>query len=275
MEIRNKIWTYVLGDQLIHIVYAQQDNRTFFQEIGGWFRQELDQSPWRHVVFDHDYPENSPDEQTTVDGQPSLPKFHNFCYAGIRCGRPVGNENLRILQLDVLRACRQMYVEAHLILWTTNTFSFTDGLTFKLFMMTRSLHQKRLIRTLRVEIEWESCTGLREWNNAITMALIRALQGLRSLRLVILCTIEAIRWQAIKHTWTLNDSYCDGLRKLSILPLISAEVEVKMKIFQRGTGLWVEEDGRGEAEELKGKLLTPGGVLVKSDWLAGSKTLVS
>ena len=49
------------------------------------------------------------------------------------------------MQPAVLRSCRQIYAEAMPLLWSTNTFGFTDPNTFREFLHTLNSMQKNLL----------------------------------------------------------------------------------------------------------------------------------
>ena len=55
-------------------------------------------------------------------------------------------------QLQCLRTCRQMYIEACPILWSTNAFSFDECVVFRDFMTGLSVGQKLSIRDIRCQM---------------------------------------------------------------------------------------------------------------------------
>ena len=127
--------------------------------------------------------------------------------------------------LTLLRSCRQIYLEGITLLWTTNTFSFIDATTFQTFMMRRIDHQKEMITSLRLDMDWSN-GGSEEWNKVLDMPLIGSLTGLRHLRLHIDCCMESGLYQTTKKK-IFHGSHCEGMRKLTTLPLTSVEVGVK------------------------------------------------
>ena len=56
------------------------------------------------------------------------------------------------LDLSVLRACRQIYAGANLLLWTTNTFSFEKNSTFQMFV--NMIHSTQRMKIRRVHIDY-------------------------------------------------------------------------------------------------------------------------
>lgn len=88
-----------------------------------------------------------------VSTRPHLACEHSLHYHPIKTdmiyedGYCAGHQMMR---LSVLRSCRQIYVEANNIVWTTNTISFADLTAFKRFMMSRTIDLKRSIRSLDI-----------------------------------------------------------------------------------------------------------------------------
>lgn len=70
------------------------------------------------------------------------------------CGRAKIAIYGREMHLPILRVCRQMYTETSQVLWETNIFSFNDVASSKHFMSSRTAHQKRSIRRLRLVMDW-------------------------------------------------------------------------------------------------------------------------
>lgn len=272
-ELRDKIWIEVLGGRLIHLDF-DEDRDTSDSELFS----ESDRPHFKHRVCQHDCKEDRSDRKA--------PRPHFECrfreeelYFDLFGDDPEpGYDADATLHLTVLRASRQLYVEANRVLWTTNTFSFSDGLTFGEFMKTRNLHQKRLIRTLRFEMQW----GLgheRLWNSALGMALVKSLTGLQTLRLQIVCDVEKERWDHNQDRFVRLTTYTEGLRKLSILPLTSVEIAVRAS--ERGnlkhnpfampgsygsSELWQKGDRDRCAQDLKALLLDPEGAQVYGDF---------
>lgn len=87
------------------------------------------------------------------------------------CGRAKSAIYGREMHLPILRVCRQMYTEASQVLWETKIFSFNDVASFKHFMSSRTAHQKRSIRRLRLVMDWSLLKAADSWNNALSMSL--------------------------------------------------------------------------------------------------------
>lgn len=275
LEIRNKIWSEVLGDRLVHLRYLYDDDHDFETNeelhVSIHWSYELQArygSAWRHLVCEEDCPENKEEEKlTTSDGEVFSTRPHRLCesnlnYDPIKPNMIYGDrycEFHEMMRLSVLRSCRQIYVEANQILWTTNTFSFTDGTALKRFMMTRTINQKRLIKSLRLQMEWDMYTA-KEWNSALNMALVRSLSGLRRLRLRIDQRMEARTYEcARRNNFLYTSLLCESLQKISTLPLTEVEVVVKNPQYWSEDGLWTKADREEFAEVLRKLLLNPEG----------------
>ncbi|KAI4263405.1 MAG: hypothetical protein L6R42_001454 [Xanthoria sp. 1 TBL-2021] len=308
-ELRDKIWGEVLGGRLVHLdrqrfIDCDEDFDTFdhgpdlsenesglsgngsgaSEDESGTSEDESTTEPnhngWQHAVCQHDCPENRPDRKVVTRWRDEEDVFwlrpHHECsfrHGDIYSPEPEALPTRSTMHLTVLRASRQIYVEANRILWTTNTFSFRDGVTFSEFMKTRNIHQKRLIQNLRFEMLW-GWLDERHWNSALNMALIKSLTGLRTLRLQIVCNVEKELWDHTKDRFVRVTSYTDGLRKLSILPLKSVEVAVGSSRHDRYDGLgtrpwndhlWKKSDMDQCAEDLKSLLLNPKGAEVYAE----------
>ena len=168
------------------------------------------------------------------------------------------------MRLSVLRSCRQIYVEANNILWTSNTFSFADPTTFRRFMMTRTINQRRLIMSLRLQME-SVFDAEYEWNRCLNMALVRSLSALRRLRLNI--EHKPFRsYESIKnHNLSYITAYLEGLKKLSTLPLTEVEIVVEGSLYESEEHLWTKVERQDFAEGLRKILLDPKGAQIYAE----------
>ncbi|KAL8928940.1 MAG: hypothetical protein Q9172_000692 [Xanthocarpia lactea] len=204
-------------------------------------------SPWEYAVSEH----NQAD-----DGQYLWFRPHFNC--GIGCAGFCHS----IARLSVLRASRQIYVEASPIFWTTNTFSFANGDTFERFMAMQNINQTCLVRHLHFVMGLHP-QEQRAWDNALSISLITTLSGVRSLRLQIVADVENEQWRHLKENL--------GLLRLSTLPLTSVEVSVRISTYflgyGRGNGLETKRDRDKIADGLQKMLLNPKGAEVYAESL--------
>lgn len=167
------------------------------------------------------------------------------------------------LPLRILRSCRQIYTEANQILWSTNTFSFDEGIAFKCFIGTRTLIQKRALKKLRFQMYWHQ-GGHKDWNSALNIALIRSLHGLRHLRLSIEYSLASKDYQFTKKNFTgpYRTIFKGGLEKIATLPLTHVEISVKDSVCTEEDGyehVWSEAERTDYAEGIRNLLLNPKG----------------
>ena len=91
--------------------------------------------------------------------------------------------------LSVLAVCRLLYRESNNVLWQTNTFSFHDALSFKLFNAGMHPSQKHKIRkvhfSINMPIDSESIRSLifAGWAKAIAPRVLTPLKNLKALHL--------------------------------------------------------------------------------------------
>lgn len=268
----------MLGNELIHLDYYYDDELSFedneqLHATMNWSNslKRSYGSAWRHIVCEDDCPEDSPGKKHVVewDGEEEARIYwyepHELCstdYDIPKPTRPIEFWDHETMRLTVLRTCRQVYVEANSILWATNTFSFRDAVPFKRFMMTRTIHQKRLIRNVRLEVGLISLGMVTPWNSALNKAMVRSLSGLRSIRVQFVFNMKEDIYQHGKTGIVEKSKLFEGLRQLSSLPLTNAEVVVRIWDHNFNNGFWTESSRQEVAEGLKKMLLAPKGLEV-------------
>ena len=272
-EIRDKIYSELLGDRLIHLKYEFIADVSFEKDddlYAAMHRESGEECSrtWRHVVCECDCPEIKSDRKTTypnLDGgeeEVSWDRSHGRCDRSLDDSIYLDHETL---SLQILRSCRQTYNDANRILWSTNTFSFNDGMTFERFVGTRSLIQKHMLKSLRfhIRVDWE-IDEHKEWNTALKIATVRSLQGLRQLRLRIEWSIASGVYRLMKQhsLFPYCTRYIEGLQKLATLPLTSVEIAVKKFPFRERQSMaksWSKAERTEYAEVLRKMLLGPKG----------------
>ena len=264
LEIRNKIWSEVLGDRLVHL------NIVPYKEICPEGQEKDTFGSYFSCESDLNYGSIKPN----INHEERNCGFHEM-----------------MMYLSVLRLCRQVYVEANQILWTTNTFSFVDTYTFKIFMKARTIRQKRLIKSLRLQMEWDRDTDT-EWNRVLTVAFVKSVPGLRRLCLRIdrkLSRAVGIRYEDTKSKDALYKAKIfQGIHRLSTLALTDVEVVVNPPLLLQHDSM--TKAGREEfAEGLRKILLNPKGAEIyaedqlnykeecrkKREYAAATKALIS
>ena len=87
-----------------------------------------------------------------------------------------------MLDLRILGACRQLYEEANVILWTTNTFSFEDGPSLQEFIQGLHTTQRNKLTRMHIDLEWDS-TSSKQWREALLPSLVSKLNALQTLHI--------------------------------------------------------------------------------------------
>lgn len=158
-----------------------------------------------------------------------------------------------VLQLDLLRVCRQTYEECTMLLWSTNTFSFQDGRSFEQFVRTK-LPPMQKARLAKIHIQargsFESKTL---WKRALRSSIIDSLQGLHTLHLCLdrdVCPLENHELSGSPYS------------RLLVLPVrhatvIYADTETEIVPSPENDGRWTTEQRKTAAESLRRKLLNP------------------
>ena len=265
-EIRENIWTDVLGNNLIHLQYI------WAYEVDIEPSQRLCDNAWKHIVCQVDCNESKPSKEykhkvyrydDSEDDDEDQEKY--FVGPHYECSpdydhpppdeTPIQFDDHETMRLTVLRASSQIYLEANRVLWTTNTFSVTDADTLNHFMATRSMKQKKMIKHLRLEMGWYFEES-QEWNRVLKMPLVRSLSGLRHLRLHVTYQLEASLYELMKpHNFLKMTRFTEGLRKFAVLPLTDVEVYIRDPPFPTEERLWENSDRQEVIDGLRKMLL--------------------
>lgn len=115
-------------------------------------------------------------------------------------------------QVQVLRLCRQAYLEANPILWATNVFLFRQFYTFKYFVENRNPIQKTLLRNVSIRV---SHREVLDWSCGVRTPLIKELRGLRNLELYVDLRILRLGW-ASSLQYACRRFACLELEKVNV-----------------------------------------------------------
>lgn len=201
-EVFNKILRYAVGDSLIHIKYICQ----FYYYPGtpilypkGGLRAAFCTAGESESHASEAVVANSFAVPASADSNYYIPpckERHQGCTM-VRNGPtsilPEERERLKV-DLAILGTCRQIYEEAHVVLWCTNTFSFDDGISFRLFVDALNTVQRQKLKHIHMSINVEidqptnqvrDTTEVTQWKQKITATTVQKLKGLRHLHLCI------------------------------------------------------------------------------------------
>lgn len=199
---------------------------------------------------------------------------HQTCYFTSRTsGRNEVPPDQRF-NLAVLGACRQLYEQAHHILWTTNTFLFDDPVSFGKFMASlnpaqlhkmRSLHLSRVVEDQRSPTRGaDRITNHWAWTIACEPSRIKTLRGLRTLHVCLEQWLDPCN--DLIHDYNRRCIEQDALPFLQLRMLALEHVTVTvadnpdlMKVPEIRAARWTAAEKKEMAEEIRVKLLDPDG----------------
>ncbi|KAL8671354.1 MAG: hypothetical protein Q9168_004136 [Polycauliona sp. 1 TL-2023] len=155
----------------------------------------------------------------------------------------------RALDASVLRTCRQIYNECHQLLYISNSFSFDNPFLFLRFLETIHTANLKQIRNLQLHV---TCSLSEVWHGAEEQ--IRAMQGLRSLQLIVTTDISPAHYQeVIRDAHELHDIFSFPL-SFRILPLLQTVRVAVQPIWNNSETLQARET---IAQILRDKIADP------------------
>lgn len=184
-----------------------------------------------------------------------------------------------LLDLSILRVCRQLYAEANYQLWTTNTFSFDCPTSFHLFENSMTPAKKTDLRTLHISFDSHRealarsviRTHINLWQKYLLKSTIRSFRGLRTLHLCFdhhlvpdakHITNDA---DAVVHNLYRHNEDTEAFLRFRLLDLKTVTVVVSDNgVDEVPYGVapsfrWLSDEKRMYAEELRAQLLDPKG----------------
>lgn len=193
-EIRDKIWSEVLGDRTIHLRYTP----AYITYCGGGGRPAVEEhtaARWEHDICVADLSEQAIYQQSIQNEEgicrQDCNNHHNKCGYVQSCG---GNEHKPPLDLRLLRTNHQIHKEASAILLGTNLFSIDDKKCFVRFMQTLDPARKAMVAKLHLSLTWQTTADglfeaprpdpdLNPWNRHMLATLVAQLSGLHTLHI--------------------------------------------------------------------------------------------
>ncbi|KAH7391550.1 hypothetical protein BKA64DRAFT_747084, partial [Cadophora sp. MPI-SDFR-AT-0126] len=148
-ELRNEIWGYVLGFQLIHVMEERPHNGVHGPDLR--FFHTVCESPiteqqaWKFSRMElyEEVVKQTSTELATVDLRHCHHR-HAICYDALR------NGPTKRLHIDLLSVCRQTYIESVRFLWGSNTWSIDDSQTFNQWFRRRNALQRLLMKKVHL-----------------------------------------------------------------------------------------------------------------------------
>lgn len=187
-ELRDKIFRLVVGDKFIHVKWTRRrgcDDK-IGRDIGVRYTtcvatvSENEAYKEFSSGYNNIPAKDSPDYYTST-----CEERHEKCIPWDKYGNISMIDEKRkqkALDLSILGASRQTYEEANLLLWSTNTFSFEDPMSFDEFTRKLTFLQKKKLTKIHLRIDWISYL-YEDWECALNIRLVEKLKGLKTVHL--------------------------------------------------------------------------------------------
>ena len=256
------IFSLVVGHQFIHIMYSSRHGRLFRAVCKANTSEDEAYEEFmtgnNHVPAD-DFAQfcNIPYRDRHAFCEPSKLEYNLLVDARRRSFGLVIAEAQRkpMLNLSNLGACRQMYEEASVLFWTTNTFSFEAAASFRTFV--DALHSTQITKLTRIHIDFAlNPFWAQQWERSLPPTLISKLDGLRTLH----ATFDQCLGFELTHSQL---RMLQPVSRMQILPL--KHVTVVVGDHDNDQSPWFRKDRwtiaqkQEVAEGLRSKLLDPNG----------------
>ena len=185
-EVRDRIWSEVLGDRTIHLRYTP----AYTICSGGGSRPTVEKrtpAKWKHGICAADLSEQSIYQQSIQDEEgiwrQDCDNHHDKC-----------ENKPSTLDLRLLRTNHQIHKEASAILLRTNLFSINDEKCFVRFMQSLDPARKAMLAKLHLSLTWQTTVDglfqaprpdpdLNPWNRHMPATLIAQLSSLHTLHI--------------------------------------------------------------------------------------------
>ena len=159
LEVKNVIYKYTFGDNLIHIIQNPDEGAAKFKN-----------TICRALITEEEAQENFEREDTHQWYAPANEGRHDCCRYQKGAAFRDGKQRPEVLGLGLLRCCRQIYNEAHHVPYSTNTFSFADPETlqsFSIWLAQGSDGNHLATRSLFLEMEYGGYHPGKSWDKAV------------------------------------------------------------------------------------------------------------
>ena len=189
-ELRNHIWGYVLGFQLVHVMEERPQENLSSPNLR-FFHTSCESPVTEMQAYvlsrDESYENTIKHNGTTspVRDMRHCNHRHADCYEALRAGPT------KRLHIDLLSVCRQTYMESIRFLWGMNTWSINDTQTLHGWLRHRNTVQRSLMKKLHLGNDIVLCN--------LPQALILSFDTLEHLYIDI--TTDSGEW-----LWRMN--YC-------------------------------------------------------------------
>ncbi|KAM0799975.1 hypothetical protein BDR22DRAFT_963485 [Usnea florida] len=166
LEVKNLIYEYTLGGRLIHIA----QNRG-----GGGVR--FKSTVCCACLSEEEAQDDFDSDNTDHWNAPAIEDRHDYCWGAYT----------EVVDLGLLRSCRQVYNEAHFIPYSTNTFSCHEPGTLQSFVLSIAQGTKNnhlAIRSLFLDMVYNGPDDGSLWKKAIATC-VRKLKAIQKVNISI------------------------------------------------------------------------------------------
>lgn len=133
----------------------------------------------------------------------------NYVMYDKNVGKPIDLERLRRnrMHLDILRVCRQAYIEANSVLWGSSLWSFTHSLAFSKFMEYRNAVQRREMKNMHLDLDMRYHWILDTWAYGWYSVLKKSV-------LVKFSALKVVHLDITGNQWVRDSDFIGGPRML-------------------------------------------------------------
>jgi len=212
-ELRNQIYEFVLGGQLIHIRCRDDLDLPFSKPILSrqlCIAKETELEAYKKFKVSDQHPGSGPPYSIG-----NCEDRHSTCE----------HELWSKLSPTILRTCRQIYREARLVPYHANTFSFTSADTLDQFVTSLIPVQKLAIRSLHLDMMFDDEYDRREYNECLKNTVVEGLPRLRDVHLCLELRFDG-DLHLLKDMAENKDKWIYGLLALQMLPLQTVTVVI-------------------------------------------------
>ena len=241
-EVKNRIYYFVCGGYMVHI-FQNKDEYPFIYELSHAICTERISEEQVQKDFD------SADPDSVRWNIPTIEYRHKICHKP----PPEQKEGTKPnqLSLTLLRSCRQIYLEAKTVHYTSNTFAVSCSNVLERFVGARFRNKQHLaIRSLYLDFRIIHPGHINVWSDIITKGLLRRLKSVRCLylnltQLYCTCSVEVWSYEGSEMT------ECQGkmFKEFRKLPLKKATLVIDDSAFSKPMGAFDEPFFHNEMEQ--------------------------
>ena len=165
-EIKNRIYQFVLGGNLLHIT---RDRLRFKRRVAHSTKGAIKEQRFTHQICCSQISEEEVFHQfVSEDGRRLYVKGIELRHSSCPSYKRKGSVAPLKMNISLLRACRQIYSEARFTPYSSNTFSFDTPRNLRAFihyLVRRGVDVNKAFRSLHVDLIDVKCT-LHGWTQA-------------------------------------------------------------------------------------------------------------